>query len=65
MDSNTKKLHKVLVRIVAVVSLLVVGLAFAEPGGPIRPGGGYTEPVVCQPLGLTDGAACPTDLTDF
>jgi hypothetical protein len=65
MRSNTKKVRKLLVKAVVVVSLSVIGLAFADPNSSPRPGGGYAEPTVCQPLGLTDGAACPTDLTDF
>jgi hypothetical protein len=55
MRSNTKKVRKVLVKAVVVVSLSVVGLAFADPGTPIRPGGGYVEPIVLQPTSLGDG----------
>jgi hypothetical protein len=55
MRSNTKKVRKVLVKAVVVVSLSVIGLAFADPNSPGRPGGGYAEPIVLQPTLLGDG----------
>jgi hypothetical protein len=66
MRSNTKKVRKLLVKAVVLGCLVSATLALANgSGSSTTPGGGYAEPIVCQPLGLTDGAACPTDLTDF
>jgi hypothetical protein len=55
MRSNTRKFRNVLVKAVVVVSLSVVGLAFADPGSSPRPGGGYAEPIVFHPTPLDDG----------
>jgi hypothetical protein len=70
MRSNTRKLRKVLVKAVVVVSLSVVGLAFADPNNPSRPGGGYAEPIVLQPTSLGDGFggggnSYPMDMASF
>jgi hypothetical protein len=66
MRSTTSKLREVLVKVLVLGCLVGAGIALADgSGGSTKPGGGYAEPLVCQPLGLTDGIACPTDLTDF
>jgi hypothetical protein len=56
MRSNTKKVRKVLVKAVVLGCLVGAGLALADSSGnPVRPGGGYAEPIVLQPTSLGDG----------
>ena len=52
MRSTIGMLRKVLVKAVLVASLFALGLAFADPGSSPRPGGGYVEPVIFQPITL-------------
>jgi hypothetical protein len=55
MRSNTRKVRKVLVKAVVLGCLVGAGIALADgSGNPIRPGGGYAEPIVLYPT-ILDG----------
>jgi hypothetical protein len=55
MRSNTRKVRKVLVKAVVLGCLVGAGIALADgSGNPIKPGGGYAEPIVLHPT-ILDG----------
>ena len=70
MFSNTRMLRSVLVKAVLVAGLLVASAALADGGGsPTRPGGGYAEPVILNPIYLdgfgVGGTAYPMEMAGF